>query len=270
MSQVLQLHQVTALERFALNVTPPLLYERTDQQVVLLGTGTLFTLLDRWFVITANHLFDVPGIELERIGFPTDPVTGGTQTFGKFTLARPTDKRIDVAALELQEPSVISILQTNWQSLCLSNIANPMPSGRVFLGGYPGELVRQSAGSVHGRFVMIYSDPLDKPPDPDLLTSPAVPGLLFRYGREAEALDGTKVSTPKMPGTSGASVWQLQRVGDDALWSADRAARVIGVQCSYSPSHFFRAKNWRAVALLLQQIDQDLRSAIESHLATVQ
>jgi hypothetical protein len=263
---VLARFQVEAIQRFALSVTPPLLYERDDEVAVLFGTATLLTLSDRYFVITASHLFDEKSIKLERIAFPLHPIQGGLQTLGNCTLARPTDERFDVAAFELHEEAVVSVLRKNWQFLRLTNIAKPMPVGRVLLCGYPASLVCPSSTRLDGSFVGVYSDPLVEAPED--LEHPARPGLdlFFHYGHQAEALDGSLVDTPKLPGVSGSSVWQFQQITEESLWSAERVVRVIGVQSSYAHSRFFRAKNWLAVALLLRQIDPILEEQLEAWL----
>jgi hypothetical protein len=48
----------------------------------------------------------------------------------------PRNEAFDVAALEIQNDSVIAILRNNWQFLELRNIAKPMPMGRALLSGY--------------------------------------------------------------------------------------------------------------------------------------
>ena len=113
--------EAVAIERFALNVTMPIFLEVGDSGG-LLATGTLFKVSGRTFLITARHVFDgLP--DLTRLAFPENPIRGGLFTFGSFTVLKPTEDYIDVAAVELESAETIARLDANWQFLSLDNVA---------------------------------------------------------------------------------------------------------------------------------------------------
>lgn len=57
---MVSIEEAAAIERFVLNSTVPLVYNR-DDAAVLAGSGTLFVVEDKYFVVTARHIFDERG-----------------------------------------------------------------------------------------------------------------------------------------------------------------------------------------------------------------
>lgn len=253
--------EAAAIERFTLNVTLPLLYERGEKSY-LWGTGTLFSMLDRYFVVTASHLFDPP-FTFENLGFPTNPKNGSLNTFGKMQCYRTDSEIFDIAVIEVQQKESIERLKDGWQFLNLNNIAAPTSHGNFLLAGYPSSLSKEENGWLKGTLITAYSKritevPIEasKPIHPEL-------DLFFNYDDTATTLYGKKLETSELPGTSGASVWQIDNETGLGIWSPELAIKVVRVQSSYLRNKYFRAKNWLAVAKAFSNIDDDLAVHLE-------
>ncbi|MCW8932661.1 MAG: hypothetical protein OQL19_20800 [Gammaproteobacteria bacterium] len=253
-----------ALEHFVLKVTIPLLIDN-EEYPVLHATGTLFEIQGRYFIITARHIFkDITDPKL--LAYPESPQKGRIYTLGTLEIFKPTEEHIDVAAIELKSSETIEILRKNWQFLSLDNVAQlsaQTEDSHVFLSGYPAQLTNNSEGWVKSKFSTAYTQRI--PDVPTYADKPIIEGMdhFFDYGKEATSITGEVVNTPKLPGTSGASVWELKE-STGIIWSPESAARVIGIQSSYTHSKYFRAKNWLAVAKVLEKVDVNIAEAVKS------
>jgi hypothetical protein len=131
-----------ALEQFTATVTIPVLYDRTHE-VDQVGTGTLLTLADRYFLITARHLFEDydPG----RFAIPKGRINADLHSLGPFNLYQAKEPEFDIAILELQEEFTLSYVKTGWQVLQLENIGPASPiAGEFVLCGDKGHGARKA------------------------------------------------------------------------------------------------------------------------------
>lgn len=260
--------EAAAIERFTLHVTVPIFLEVGDSGR-LLATGTLFKVDDRSFLITARHIFDNLS-DLTRLAYPENPIHGGLFTFGSFTVLKPNEEHIDVAAVELKSAETIARLEANWQFLSLQNVAAPSAvtgDGAFFVSGYPSSLTKTEFGWTKGKLATAYTQRLPIPPiearppvSPDL-------DLFFDYGHEATSVLGEAIKTPELPGVSGASIWELRPVS--GVWTPETATRVVGIQSAYIHSKYIRAKNWWAVAKVFEQADPALAAAVRGKLSEI-
>jgi hypothetical protein len=118
-----------------------------------------------------------------------------------------------------------------------------------------------------GSLVTVYTDRLENVPEN---AKPPVDlrfDMFFYYDETAETLDRKPINTPRLPGVSGASVWQYEPRVTNKVWTPESAAKVIGVQKSFIHrglhGGFFRATNWQAVAEILRRTDKELADTIE-------
>lgn len=259
--------EAAAIERFVLSVTVPIFIEVSDS-ARLHATGTLFKVNGRSFLITARHVFDeLSEIQLKQLAYPENPISGGLFTFGSFTVLKPTEVHVDVAALELESPETITRLEDNWQFLSLQNVAVPSKvtdDGAFFVSGYPASLTKTESGRTSGKLATAYTQRFLLPPTE--AAQPVIPelDLFFDYGHDATSVSGKAVKTPKLPGVSGASIWEL-RAGS-GIWTPEAGTRVVGIQSGYVHSKYIRAKSWWAVAKVLEQADQAIATAIQAKL----
>jgi hypothetical protein len=261
--------EALAIERFAMSSTLPILLDREDK-AVLHATGTLFAIAGRHLVITARHIFDDP-VDPKKLAHPSAPLGGTLHTFGEYDLTKPDADWPDIAVMSLRNPETIARLGASWRFLSLANIAMPSigaSNGAFFLAGYPAALTRPMGELVAGKFVTVYTQRLPsvppeakKPVDPDI-------DLFFDYAQHATSLDGKEVSTPELPGASGASVWEYRK-GLSAVWHPEDSLAVVGVQSAYIHSKYFRATNWLAVAKVLEQLGQDLAESVRHRISEI-
>jgi len=260
--------EAQAIEQFAFYVTVPIFLELGDSSG-LLATGTLFKVGGRSFIISARHVFDeVP--DLAKLAYPENPLRGHLYTLGSFTILRPTEEHIDVAAIELKSPETIERLEANWQFLSLANVAAPSRftrDGAFFVSGYPESLTKNDAGWTKGKLVTAFTQRL--PSAPSEAEQPVISelDLFFDYSRNATSVAGNQIETPKLPGVSGASIWEILPVL--GVWSPETATRVIGIQSAYVHSKYIRGKNWWAVAKVLELADHGLAEAVRAKLSEI-
>lgn len=245
--------EILAIERFTLSVTIPILLD-FDDKLVLHATGTLFKSQDKHFIVTARHVFDGL-LQPENLAYPEAPMGGPTHTFGKFEIIKPEQEHIDVAIMLLLEPHTIAKLIKSWQFLSLESIGTPRddaPEGSFFVAGYPQKLTEPVGGWLSGKFVTAYTQRM--PVAPQEAEAPVLPelDLFFDYNKRATLINGEEIDTPKLPGVSGASIWQA-RESTPGIWSPESAFRVVGVQSAFVHSKYMRAKSWWAVAKVLEK-----------------
>jgi hypothetical protein len=260
------LDEASAIEKFVLNVTIPIVLE-TGDEARLHATGTLFQLAGRQFVITARHIFSDLS-DWTKLAFPEAPLKGRLNTFGNFNLSRPREESFDIAIMELLDDETIEKLKDGWQFLSLDNVALPStitPDGSFFLSGYPTSLTKMVNGWLHSTIATVYTQRITNVPPK--VNPPIIPGLdlCFEYGHEATCITGKKVQTPKLHGASGASVWEYKPV-PSSVWTPESVTRVVGVQSGYLHSKLFLAKNWWTVSKALVMIDHKIAQAVQSKL----
>lgn len=257
-----------AVDDFIRQVTVPILLD-IGPTPALQGTGTLLSVHDKVFLITARHVLD--GIDPLIFAFPANAQRGHIHTLGSRQILKPTDFRIDVAAMELQDPEVLELVRSNWRTLTLANVAAPSQTTAdqaVLVAGFPAALTKPQGGWLGGALVSTYTQRI--PLVPDEMSDSFVYGsyphnpdfdLYYDHNNEGTGLDGKPVATPKLEGVSGASIWEFVPQSG-LLWTVESGARVVGIQSGYVRGKFLRAVNWKAVALVLDQSDPEISQAV--------
>lgn len=254
------------VHRFVMSVTIPILHELGDA-AALLATGTLFKIAGRVFIITARHVFDEVS-DLTLLAYPENPLKGSLHTFGDMTIYKPKEEHIDVAVIELLDPATLVRLNAGWQFLHLENVGAPSDNpddGSVFVGGYPQSMTGLKDGWTTGAFLTAYTQRIPDTPRGALEPICEDLDMFFDYGHSAHTLAGEPITTPALKGVSGGSIWETV-LPTSAVWTPDQSVRVIGVQSSFRHSDFIRAKNWWAVATVLESVDEGLASEVRAKL----
>jgi hypothetical protein len=262
-------NRVHEVEQLAQKVTIPLFDDSTDQ-LRLLGTGTLFEIEDRKFIVTARHIFfdDSTNEDVTariHVSYPKNPIRSDIVSLGQFDrYADVSNEALDVALVELKDSEVIRSLSVHWRFMGLEDICMPSADGVFFVAGFPVTNTSWNKGWVHGKLTTIYSRLLSVVPDDAKRPVDTTVDLLFAYDREAEARDGRRTPTPPLEGMSGAAVWQY--FPTKRIWTLKPQIALVGVQSAYHPAQYFRAKNWRAVAAIASSIDSKLGERINAKL----
>jgi hypothetical protein len=188
---------------------------------VPLGTGTLFRIGNRHFVVSARHLFDGMDMDqLARVAIPEGP-KGGIYTLGHAHVHRPkhSERQFDLALIEFLEAEAIDRLSSGWRFLTLENVAEPSDEGSFVLTGYPVVFTNAEGERVTGGLASVYTRRI-RPPELTALADPVVDvDLFFAYMKMASLVeDGTPVEAPALLGASGGSLWEY-REPTGGLWT---------------------------------------------------
>jgi hypothetical protein len=259
-----------ALGAFMASVCIPILYDHETKGTHQVGTGTLFILDNRLFLVTAAHLFDDfdPQSDQERLGRFAIPSRHTRQlwSLGPYNLLRPKEKQYDVAALELHEPATIERATASWRILTLANTANAAPSGLFILCGFPEVRERQvGRAAITGDRLTVFTARIPIPDNADEPVHPAV-DLFFAYDEEAiDVVTRTPIRSLPLQGCSGASIWQYQEPTPNVLWTPERSLKIVGVQCAYRPGQYFRAITWATALEIMRQADDRLAAIVSEH-----
>jgi hypothetical protein len=256
-------HENNALHNFFIQVSLPIITTEGDQFFII-GTGTLFKIAGRHFLITAAHILD--DFHSERWAFPTGPHSGEIRTFGAAEFTRTTDESADICIVELKDPDAIAMLEREWRFLTLDNIWLPDLSAQaVFLSGFPSVRAKYADGNLRGRLFVVRSTYNTDRPEPKG-APPLKRGVDFfiHYQNRVNELTGENIADVQIQGTSGCSIWAYKEQGwvASTVWTPETALRVIGIQSAYVKNQYLRAKSWGAVLLILGNMDPQLRGAV--------
>jgi hypothetical protein len=253
--------EMRAIEAFTIKLTVPVLYDDQDQTDQI-GTGTLFSLDGRTFLVTARHLFD--GKELSNFAIP-DRTTSKLRTLGSFNTFCASDESIDVAILELLDKDFVAELRQSWSMLSLENTSIASKQGIFLLCGYPSERNTRDREAIRGQLIHVFSERISE--TPSSASAPVRPDvdLFFTHHLHARDVDGQTIRTTNLRGTSGAPVWEYRRKPSTTMfWTPESSLKIVGVQVSAKHDEFFRAVNWALVLQILRQVDKQLESVVAS------
>jgi hypothetical protein len=217
-------HEKNALRNFFIEVTLPIIAEVKDQFAII-GTGTLFKIAGRKFLITARHILD--DFKVEQWAFPTAPDTGTLQLFGAGELITPNEDSLDICVLELRDTEAIKLLERRWRFLSLENVWLPDRSAdAVFLSGFPSARAKWDGKQLRGRMFVVPTTYYPQPPaSAKNSDSPVKPGVDFflEFKKGINELTGEDISNVAMQGTSGCSIWAYRKRGwaPYTVWSPD-------------------------------------------------
>ncbi|MCO5071508.1 MAG: serine protease [Rhizobiaceae bacterium] len=253
----------TSIQGFLKSVTVPVIEALGDDDIDQVGTGTLFRVAGRLFLVTARHIFD--DVRPENLCVPRSPDGDrNPHTLGPITVTKPTDSSIDIAIVEIHSPEAIARIETGWRILSL-NMMRPASREALFaLSGYPSELgKRPHAALVRSTLFIVETDRLDeipasadKPVNPDL-------DLFFAYGRDGLKSNGRTMGAPHLRGASGASIWEFSQSAEQ-LWTPDGTLKIVGVQSSMDRNYdYFRAKSCLYLLEAFRQIDNEIASEVD-------
>ena len=251
-----------AVERFSANVTIPVLYDDPNKDLDQIGTSTLFNLDDRFFLVTAGHLFE--DRDRERFAIPT-PTTTRVHTLGRYNLLQPDTDLIDIAVLELLEEQTIERARAGWRALILENLGDASAKGIFALSGYPSERARRIGGLIGGSLVTAYSERIPIPADADPPASPQL-YLFFHYDLKAIDINGNVIAAPHLGGASGCSIWEYHEPAGMKFWTPEQCLKMVGVQSSFRKGRYFRAKCTAALLKILRKADNRLAGVVDSYL----
>jgi len=239
-----------------------------ERQLVPFGTGSLFAIADRRFIVTAAHVHE----DAEKQGF--DFLCATTRK-GKFT---PLHRgvwgvmhKFDVAIFELNSKNAEDLDENVFLSLADVALDVDLTSGLFAIFTVPACWSESSfddqSGPVKAKALQFVTTPYEG--DVGLLAdfNPTVHIALGANDEHLRNHDGLKISWPDrlggfLPGISGCAIWKIaDKYRPNARPEPD-VARVVGVETGvYSGPGVIKGTRWDAVGSLIQQGYPELRSA---------
>lgn len=265
----------TLLNNYRLKFTLPL-FSESPSSFELLGTGTLFTHEDRYFIVTADHIFrsnvddpNSPLIDMTTVGVPTDPRPAGAGaapivTLGNHHVYRLTPPvLIDVIVLELLDPRTIATLQEGWSFLPLSQAEDvSIDDDRFVITGFMGqgmkfdvEQNRVGQAMLNLETDYLHYTPQVQDPVPEF-------DLFFYLQPDITNVDGTRQTVTTLKGLSGGPIWAVRGMNDGGFWMPSKAMKIVAIQSSelQSRESWSRGFRWSAVQEILRQPHVGLQS----------
>lgn len=232
----------TAITRFIQRSTLPI-YVATKERQFPVGTGTLFTVNDGYYLVTAAHVAE--HCRAAPLALPTSHRVPALTGLGRHDVLRGARSDHDIGLIALYDERVIARLRRVWTFLGPENIGIPLSNGPYYVQGYlepravragitpPGMMLGILCGRWNGK-VPSLDDPFDPQND-----------LMLELG--PQSLDGQTLEespTPHVQGMSGASVWEVRPESRGRLWTPQSQVRIVAIQSSELHGSYLRAKRW--------------------------
>lgn len=256
-----------SLDAVVRNSTVSILVHRPEQAApVQHGTGTLFRLGDRFFLITAAHV--VAQAHEGKLPISIAASDGDSARVvrvrgGSHIVREP----LDLALLPLFADEVLQVSTASWANQACVSLAPPNREDAYLIQGFPtaiSEIEEHKQLEGVALFLREYHGPTT---------------AFAKYQSEHHVLLAAKrqilqpmsVGDPPAPdrlnGISGAGVWRLPRFGADDRNPADRRAYLVGVQTGeYVNAGVIKATKWIRVFDLLVKVYPECSGAFGIHL----
>lgn len=254
----------TALEQCIQGASLPIIGEFNDAgQVTPIyprGTGLLFGVESRLFLVTAAHVLD--DIEFSTLSFPRR-AGDQVQTFGNAKIFRPhPSDNIDVAVIELEDASTIELLRSNWTVLTFENV---VPKGQYRGGdrlicGYPGAKAQNSEFGIHQRPLVLSTVELDHTPSVSN-SSPEVDAFYLLDENGYNMATGKKEVIPNLRGVSGGGIWLCTDIPSSNFWKPLDILKLNATQVSVSSGTWIRGAYWDAAAKIFMSAEVGLTNS---------
>ena len=135
-----------AIRQFLFQCSVPIMVEQPEGKgpPAVLGTGTLFEINSKAYLVTAQHIFD--DVDFNCVGVVAPRETSGPALTFQGSIVHkpiPLDRKAgphyDVALIELRNPELIARLKSSWRFLGPSNIG-VIGRTKFLVAGYPDVL----------------------------------------------------------------------------------------------------------------------------------
>jgi hypothetical protein len=232
------------------------------------GTGTLFKIGDRRFIITAAHVMQsMSKSEGDPLISDHTPHSAVVPLYDSRAVMFGNEWG-DCAVVEVQPSIVEHVPNRRWITMLDFAYPPPTPNDLYYVCGYPSQLTETTASGD--------------------LSQAAMGFLTFRIGHDGLAgfddtlhfafrgPNGTEKSTDgvlipsSLKGISGSSVWRVYSGEPESSWKSE-CIKIIGIQTGvYERKKAIKATVWGAVLQLLWKYFEELRPSIRLHLPDAQ
>jgi hypothetical protein len=244
--------ELAALQHYMLSVSVPLL-EDTDLGANPIGTGALFEVYGRRFLVTADHLFEKT--DPTKIAVPLGRMAAPIKTLGTFVLAHSDkEKGPDVAIMELQDKGMVDEIAKHWTFLGPQHLGRSAPGYDHVVLGYPTDLAKAEENAIRQTPLALYSTRIDAPPEAELKEAPLAGWDLFFELQKEGMLQGSEMhEIPPLQGASGGPVF-LIGADPEGLWTPEKVLKFVGVQSSALRGKWFRATSAEVIEAFLSKV----------------
>lgn len=145
------------------------LFEESENDAEILGTGTLFKVNSQHYFVTAAHVLEelIATNRLERIGIPLGGSSATVSNLGKCNIEtfKITDP-FDAAIIQFEQPELITGLQAGWRFLSPKDLSLIRADMSNFLvAGYPRVTTRKAGWELSPKFFCFVSSLLSQIPE---------------------------------------------------------------------------------------------------------
>jgi hypothetical protein len=234
-----------------------------------LGTGTLFRVGERSFLVTARHVVDQGGrLGLPLMIFNDGPTLRRIQLEGRLLRSQPSP--FDLALFELTGEIVSGLSNKRFLRLADIELRSTVGPGYFWVHGFPEVMTHWDSDA--SRFTlqrfMLGAPRLEESNPPFEDFDPACHFLLSAQAGELFTSDGRPAALPqRLHGISGCSLWRLYEAAQPVVtWSLD-CVKAVAVQTGlHRGGAVIRGTTWRGVLQMLWDTYPNLRDSIEMNL----
>ncbi|MCB9934590.1 MAG: hypothetical protein H6840_02775 [Planctomycetes bacterium] len=277
-----QYSMFVAARAYAESCTVPIVGELAGSAGVY-GTGTLFRIDARFFLITAGHVTDALASDAAAnsdfaYGIPTSRRKNAKIQLPHVHLYRldsakddndPSAKERndpDVSIYEFLNPAEIADLQKTWHFLQLGNVSLEYPDTPYMVFGFPAATTRHVGTSLTGT-PLSYVTAIHTGDLPETFTADRKQDyLLIKHMEDGFDTKGRAVRLPPPKGISGCSVWAVHGAEEGEVWAPTSHAKVVAVETAYCRNEYIRGTKWPSVLYALSEISPDLEKSVDSFL----
>lgn len=234
------------------------------------GTGTLLSIAQRRFIITAAHVRS----EQKKQGFSF--LCAATKKGGFTPLVQSNwylNDKLDVAVFDLTERNVTDFGSNTFLNLSDIDLNTDTNRGIFAVFGLPAKWSQASLSPneppVQAKALQFITNAYEGNTSHITGFDPSIHILLNASNEDHRSSDGTSAQWPDrlgnfLPGISGCGIWKLCDTFEASRTPDKLDSRLVAVETGvYSATGVIKGTRWDAVANLLRQAFPDLQSAFE-------
>jgi hypothetical protein len=233
-----------------------------EQRAGTVGTGSIFKLNDKYFLISASHVFDNFDKYSDSVGIPIGHYDAEIFNLGQSKFYTIKDeaqkKKYDIIIIEI--PSELGVnIESNYNILNEYNITTSfLTTQELLVTGYPflfsNEGIENRVYANPFRLSTVFRKPEgDEGEEFD-------PEAHFLLDYEQVSLNG---APQELRGVSGSPVWAYNPEAT-GIWTPEKNLKTIGITLAIQKDQYIIAVYWDYVINMFKDIDLDIYQLLRS------